>query len=135
MVMREDCLPLRQEGSRRSISVDKDATGLVGGVKKLAEEGEGALLKALGEFLHTEFSLLGVPEAAIRRGVNAVDNDRRDHLAVSLVAQSSFLGRIGLVDPEDGVELLEERFDLPAEGGEGSHHVQRQLFGGHVGDQ
>ncbi len=48
----------------------------------MAEEGEGALLKALVEFRQADFSLLAVPEAAIRRGMNAVDDDRRNQLAL-----------------------------------------------------
>ena len=115
--------------ARRDNAYELIAQGPNGGKnggQQQAKECERAFLNALVELIHADLPAGGLPESVGFCGIDAMDEDRPDQFAVQFAAQAVLFASIGLVDPQNGFELLEQQLDLPAHRVQHPNHFQRK---------
>ena len=72
------------------------------GAQEVAQQQEGAFLKALVEFVEAEFVALTVPEIALKRGMHPMDQHGHEQLAVEFAPQAVLTCGVGLMDSQHG---------------------------------
>lgn len=109
--------------------------GFLDGCKQQCQQRKGPLLNPLVEFLHADLFAVMIPKGPIDDGVDAMNEHGADKFAVEFATQTGLPAGIGLMDSENGLELLEEQLDLPTKHVEVQSNPGWKLFGGSIGDQ
>ena len=72
-----------------------------------AHKEECAFLKTFVEFVKADLATLGIPKIALQDGMHSMHQDGHQEFAVEFATQSTLAGGVSLMDPQDGLELLE----------------------------